>query len=110
MSNYPSQTDYLEGHIEALKQQLAENNVSYNKSLAINSEFQSEVVNLAHELAELREKLRWIPGTERLPEIGDKIEVKESDGDVCVYKIRSENDIRFICDDDLWRKIPELED
>jgi hypothetical protein len=86
MSEYPAQTDYLEAHIESLEEQLAE----------------------------LREKLRWIPVSTWPKDKKELVEVKTDKGNVRVtffYAGRAtipmndrDEEIKYI------RYVPELED
>ena len=90
MSEYPAQIDYLEAHIKSIEKQLAE----------------------------LREKLRWIPVSERLPNQKGYYELRyetdPSDHVCCIYSWDGE----FFTDDcdsvmkkpKYWREIPELGD
>jgi hypothetical protein len=86
------------------------------------------IADLQRELAELLEKLRWIPVSERLPEIDDEVEcgywVTLPDGkQVKIVYIGSLNDYgdwvflnslgeyHTLCMPiQFWREIPELED
>jgi hypothetical protein len=83
-----------------------------NRLKKLHNSFKS-IAKTEKQLAELREKLRWIPVSERLPEKTCRVEVTTSES---IYWIRD-----FIFDDydsvesfkrfvKKWRLIPELED
>ena len=72
---------------------------------------------LEKQLAELREKLRWIPGTERLPENNGDYELKNNghlfvvfDNGKWYYQDSNGWKEYLILGIESWREIPELED
>jgi hypothetical protein len=73
-----------------------------------------EYEKLAKQLSELRDKLRWIPVKERLPETDKYYEVKINDDVYIAMHLENgyfiNGDLPENCRADFWREIPELED